>query len=109
MGKRKPTTPRSQVRAALRLLWLRSRERAAALKRDGNVCQECGAKGSVAKGREVKTEVHHLDGIMWRHIEDYIYRHLLVDPKGLQTLCKECHKRITEEERERSKAFPPTG
>jgi hypothetical protein len=32
MGKKLPYTPRSKVRAALRQLWLRSRERAAALK-----------------------------------------------------------------------------
>lgn len=31
MGKRLATTPRSQVRSALRQLWLRSRERRAAL------------------------------------------------------------------------------
>lgn len=94
--KRKPTTPRSQVRAALRRLWLRSRERAACLKRDGYTCQECSAKQSKAKGREVKVEVHHLNGIEWEQIIDYIFRHLLVDPKELETLCEECHDKAEE-------------
>lgn len=92
-----PTTPRSKVRAALRSLWLRSRERAAAIKRDGNTCQVCGKKGSVAKGREIKTEVHHLDGVEWEHMIDYVFRHLLVHPNRLVTLCKECHKQVHEE------------
>lgn len=91
--KRKPTTPRSQVRSALRRLWLRSRERQAALKRDGYRCQECGIKQSKAKGREVKCEVHHLNGIEWELIIDYIFRHILVDPKELGTLCKDCHEK----------------
>jgi len=91
MGKKLLTTPRSRVRSALRALWLRSRERAAALKREGNKCECCGVKQSVAKGREVKLEVHHLDGIEWEMILEYIFRHLLVDPAGLQVLCKECH------------------
>ncbi len=88
---RKPTTPRSQVRSALRKLWLRSRERAAAIKRDRYTCQECGVKQSKAKGREVGVEVDHLNGIEWEKMLDYIYRHLLVDPGYLETVCKGCH------------------
>jgi 5-methylcytosine-specific restriction endonuclease McrA len=93
---RKPTTPRSQVRSALRKLWLRSRERQAALKRDGYTCQECGVKQSKAKGREVAVEVDHLDGITWENILDYIYRHLLVAPERLETVCKADHAKRTE-------------
>jgi 5-methylcytosine-specific restriction endonuclease McrA len=89
--KRLPTTPRSQVRSAIRRLWLRSRERNAALKRDKYVCQECGKKQSRRKGQEVKVQVHHLDGIEWEKVIDYLYRHVLVNPSALQTLCKECH------------------
>lgn len=92
--KRKPTTPRSKVRSAIRQLWLRSRERSSALKRDGYACQECGAKQSKARGRDVKVQVHHLNGIDWEKCIDYIFRHVLVDPKELETVCEECHKKI---------------
>lgn len=95
-SKRKLTTPRSQVRSALRKLWLRSRERAAALKRDGYTCQECDRKQSKAKGREFAVEVDHLDGISWESMLDYIYRHLLVSPDRLETVCKEDHAKRTE-------------
>lgn len=91
MGKRLASTPRSRVRSSLRALWLRSRERASAIKREHNTCEECGKKGSVAKGKEVKIEVHHLEGIEWDNIIDYVYRHILIHPDGLQVLCKECH------------------
>lgn len=96
MGKKLPTTPRSRVRAALRQLWLRSRERAAAIKREGNTCEVCGKKGSVAKGREVKIEVHHIDGVEWEQMIDYIFRHLLVSPDKLMVLDKDCHKEVHE-------------
>lgn len=89
--KRKSTTPRSQVRSALRRLYLRSRERAAALRRDDYSCQDCGVKQSRAKGRIVKVEVHHMEPIRWNFVLDYVYRHLLVNPKLLETLCDRCH------------------
>lgn len=91
MGKKQPRTPRSQVRSALRLLYLRSRERAAALRREGNCCEECAKKASKAKGRECRVDVHHRDGIEWDRIMDYVYRHLLVDPDRLSVLCPSCH------------------
>ena len=87
-----PYTPRSKVRAALRQLWLRSRERAAALKREGYTCQVCGKKQSRAKGRKIDVEVHHNNGIQWEQMVDYVYRHLLCDPKDLTVFCTECHK-----------------
>ena len=96
MGKKLPITPNSQIVSALRLVWLRSRERAAAIKRDGNTCQVCGKKGSVAKGKGVKTECHHTQegDINWDRILRVIRAELLCDPKGLITLCKECHKEV---------------
>ena len=91
-----PITPKSQIVSALRLLWLRSRERAAAIKRDLNTCQVCNRKGSVAKGKEVRIEVHHLQegDINWDRIVRVIRAELLCDPKGLITLCKEDHKDV---------------
>lgn len=96
MKKRPNKTPKSQVRSALRRLWLRSRERAFALKRDGYRCQECGVKQSKRKGQEVKVECHHLNGIDWSKIESYIYRNLLVDPQYLETFCVSCHSKVKE-------------
>jgi hypothetical protein len=94
MGKRLSHTPSSQIRTALRKLWLRSRERQAALKRDKYSCRGCGAKQSKAKGREVAVEVHHIDGITnWAEIEATIRMFLLVDPEYLRTLCKSCHEK----------------
>ena len=94
MAKKQFHTPRSQVRSALRRLWLRSRERAFALRREGYCCEECGQKQSAAKGKEVKIEVHHLQDMDWEKMIDYIFRHLLCDPKDLRVLCKECHDLI---------------
>ena len=97
MGKRLLTTPRSKVRSAIRQLWLRSRERAATLKRDQYTCVHCHKKQSKAKGKEQAIEVHHLDGIEWENIIDYIFRHVLVDPSKLESICPECHQREADE------------
>lgn len=94
MSRRLPTTPRSRIKSALRQVWLRSRERAAAIKRERNTCELCQRKGSVAKGREVKIHVHHRDGIDWDGVVDLIIARLLPDPKRLQVLCKECHDEV---------------
>jgi predicted HNH restriction endonuclease len=94
MGKRQPNTPRSRVRAALRQLWLRSRERAAALKAESYTCEMCNVKQSKARGNRVDIEVHHLDGVQWDYLIDEVYRVLLVNPDRLQVLCKDCHKDI---------------
>lgn len=74
------------------MLWLRSRERAAAIKREGNTCQRCGKKGSKAKGREVKMQVHHVAGIgRWEQVIDLIFAELLCNPALLEVLCVDCH------------------
>ena len=67
VGNRLEYTPNGQVRSALRLLYLRSRERQAALRRDDYTCQVCNRKQSVKKGFEVKVEVHHLENILNQH------------------------------------------
>lgn len=92
MAKRQAGTPRGQVRSILRALYLRSRERATALKSAGYCCDICGVKQSKAKGREVAVEVHHremIDG--WEEIINLVFQHILIDPAGLQVLCKSCH------------------
>lgn len=93
MGKRLPTTPRSRVRAALRQLWLRSRERASAIKRDKYTCQSCNHKQSKAVGNEFKVEVHHINGVEWEHLINLVYEMLLCNPEHLVTLCADCHLR----------------
>ena len=97
MGKRLPYTPKSQIRSALRNLFLRSREHQAVLKRDGYTCQECGAKQSKAKGREVKVQVHHEHPINWERIFDVVYEELLVAPIYMVTLCEDCHDKQRDE------------
>ena len=92
MGKRLPYTPNSKIKNPLRRLWMTSRERAAALKREGYCCERCGAKQSRAKGREVYIEVHHRNGVTnWNAIYEAIRKHLLCDPDELEVLCDGCH------------------
>jgi hypothetical protein len=100
MGKRLPNTPRSKVRNALRQLFLRSRERSSALRREKNTCQHCHIKASVAKGREQKVQVHHKSGIgNWEAVIDAVYAEILCSPDMMDVLCPECHS----EEHEREK------
>lgn len=91
MGRRLPHTPASIIRSACRRMWLRSRERAAALKATGNCCSVCGVKASRAKGREVVIDVHHRRPPNWERIFSVIREELLVDPKELKPLCECCH------------------
>lgn len=97
MGKKLPNTPKSRIKASLRQLWLRSRERAAALRRDNYSCQKCGVKQSKKKGFEVSVEVHHKGGGIenWDEIYRVIQEFLLCDVEKLETLCKSCHDKIT--------------
>lgn len=89
-------TPRSRVRGMLRLMFLRSIERNMCLKRDGYSCQKCGVKQSKAKGKEQKVEVHHKRGIeVWDEVLDLIFRDILCDIEDLETLCPDCHDKVT--------------
>lgn len=94
MGTRLPYTPNSKIRSALRMLFLRSRERQAAIKRDKYTCQKCGAKQSRAKGKEVFVEVHHVGGVLnWGELFKSVRAHLLCDPENMETLCVKCHEK----------------
>lgn len=91
MGHKRPNTPRSRIRAAIRQVWLRSRERVRALKSTKYCCTKCGAKQSKAKGREVKVQVHHDPPIdnKWEEIINLIVKWILEAPQI--PLCKDCH------------------
>ena len=101
MGKKLPTTPRSKVKAALRQLWLRSRERAKCLKDAEYRCNRCNVKQSKAKGKEVHLNVHHVGGIDWDGVVDLIIERVLAGE--LESLCIACHDEEHEEEREARK------
>ncbi len=89
-------TPRSRIKGMLRQIFLKSVERAEAMKRDKYTCQRCGAKQSVKKGHEIKIQVHHKKGIkVWDEIISLIYDELLCDPAELETLCVDCHDKET--------------
>lgn len=88
-------TPDGIIKSAMRLLFMRSRERSSAIRRDGNTCT-CGSKGSSRKGAEVKTEVHHVKegDINWERIYTVIREELLCSKEGMVTLCRPCHLKI---------------
>ena len=90
-GMKKPITPKSQIRSALRKLFLRSRERAAALKREKYTCERCHAKQSRAKGKEVYVECHHDVMIDWDGLIDLVRERVLSGPMTI--LCKDCHSK----------------
>ena len=91
--KRSPNTPRGKIRAALRQLWLRCRERAQALKDAKYCCARCGIKQSKARGREVKVEVHHKRGIDWEGVINIIIERILQTPADYEVLCEACHEK----------------
>ena len=95
--KYRPTT-RAMVESKLRrYIWMQSRERAECKRRFKNTCQSCGAKGSRARGREVKDpDIHHINPVDFGPIIDLILdkeNGLLCSPDNLIPLCKECHKK----------------
>ena len=91
MAKKLPITPTFRIRSKLSMLFTQSRERAAAVKRTGNCCERCGQKGSRAKGREVKIDVHHKNPTDYKKLIDMVRELLLVSPDDLEVLCRECH------------------
>lgn len=95
-------TPDGIIRSALRRVWMMSRERSTALRREGYCCEHCGVKNSKAKGKEARVIVHHKDLIDWKLIFSVLRAELLPEPEELTCLCDECHKlehrRMKEEE-----------
>ena len=55
-------------------------------------------KASKAKGKEVKVQVHHKDGIDWDGVVDLIFERVLVDPDRLEVLCLDCHDKEHKQE-----------
>jgi predicted HNH restriction endonuclease len=99
MGKKLPYTPNSKITVAIRQIWLRSRERAQALKNAKYCCERCGKKQSKAKGREQKVEVHHKKGIDWTGLVQLLRERVLQTPDDLQVLCPDCHNKEHENEK----------
>jgi 5-methylcytosine-specific restriction endonuclease McrA len=94
MGKKLPHTPNSRIKSTLHQLFLRSRERAAVLKRDNYTCTICHRKQSMAKGKEFKVQCHHIYGVIWAEMIEYIRERLLVNPDDMVTVCRKCHADI---------------
>ena len=98
MGERSLYSTNTAIKAVLHRMWLRSRERALRLKLDGYCCQRCGVKQSKRIGFVVKVNVHHLFGVRWKEMIEYIRQELLVTPDKLETLCNDCHKQEHKED-----------
>lgn len=65
------------------------------MKAESYTCEECNAKQSRAKGKEVYVECHHKEGIgNWEKVIDLIMAELLCHPDNMQVLCKDCHKKL---------------
>ena len=91
MGKKLTYTPNSKIKSALRSLFLRSREHGNAMKSSGYRCRRCGVKKSTAKGKEVKVEIHHTQGVKnWDEMYAAIRKHLLNESEFIP-LCEHCH------------------
>ena len=102
MSAKKPWTPRSRIRSAIRLLWMKSRERAKVLKDAEYRCSECNIKQTRAgkdKTKWVYLEVHHVSMIdVWNEIIDLIAKKILESEQIC--LCKKCHHDLHEKLKE---------
>lgn len=103
--KKKARTVDSRIASALRALWLRDPNRAAALRRARTSpgvygCERCGCDLYLTckpgDGRE-KPHVHHIGGVSWQAIYALVKEQLLVDVSRLLVVCKRCHKEIHRE------------
>lgn len=91
VSRKKPSTPRSLVKASLGRIFLFSRERRAAIKRAAGKCERCGDPVDVRGIKGPRPEVHHLDGLSWGAILDVVFDRLLCDVSRLLVVCKKCH------------------
>lgn len=101
MGRKKNlrVTPLGIITSHLRKIFLISRERGFAIKRDKYTCQECNTKQSTKDGKKnIKIEVHHKVpiGDKLNNIAKMIRELILQTPEDLITLCSECHEGIHE-------------
>ena len=83
----KTRTERTKIGAALRRIFMYSRERYQAKKRANGKCEQCGA--------EEPLNCHHIDpiGESWDDIIDLIMNRILCPPEKLICLCKACHNK----------------
>ena len=82
-----PITPMTTIRAALRLLDLRSRERQHAMYLANRTCVWCDKHAS----SKVKLNAHHRRPPNWKRIETVIREELLQTSHDYDILCEECH------------------
>ena len=72
------------------------------MKEAGYCCAKCGVKQSVAKGKEVKVNVHHKSGIdNWQEVMELI-RAKLLNKEDMEVLCVGCHDKEHKHERKAS-------
>ena len=83
---------KTKTLSALRMIWLRSRERGDAIKETDRRCCCCGVRQSAAKGREAALTVHHLHRPNWERILTVIKEELFSEPVYLWPMCNECHE-----------------
>ncbi len=72
------------------------RKRREILKRDRNACQECRKKGRYARANTV----HHII-----HLKDA--PELALDPNNLESVCRECHELIHQDEKQQKNFWTP--
>ena len=96
--KKQPITPVSMIKNCFRTLTMRCGEGHAVRKRDGNSCRICGRKHSVAKGMEVKIQVHHTVKPNWDRIIQAV-REELLNQEVMICLCEQCHAEVHEKDK----------
>ena len=86
------------------MMWFRSPEREAALRRAKNGpglyrCERCDKQLHRSAKKGETPQVHHVEGVSWTEIYRLIVTQLLVDAHRLAVLCKDCHRAADREVR----------